>query len=138
MKKLYRLRNERVIAGVAGGLGRYLDIDPILVRLFFVLLVLSDGIGVMLYVILAFVIPEAPQGMEEMSVDRTAGTELRETRTRTVLGAGLLLFGLFFLLQTFDVPFATWLRLNDLWPLLLVAAGGVLIWRQYQEQHQGG
>jgi len=63
MDKLSRSRTHSMIGGVCGGLGRALRIDPTLVRLFFVLLALSDGIGVLIYIILWIVMPlEAPGG----------------------------------------------------------------------------
>jgi phage shock protein PspC (stress-responsive transcriptional regulator) len=56
-RKLYRSRNDSRIAGVCGGLGEYLEIDPTLVRLIFVLLALTGGHGVLLYIILWLIVP---------------------------------------------------------------------------------
>ena len=61
MKKIYRSKKERKIAGVCGGIAEYFNIDPTLVRLLWVLLVLFAGTGVLAYIICAFVIPEAPE-----------------------------------------------------------------------------
>jgi phage shock protein C len=55
--KLYRSTNDRMLMGVAGGLASYLNIDPVLVRLFFVLLTLSTGYGAIIYFVLAFLLP---------------------------------------------------------------------------------
>ncbi len=62
-KKLYRSRENRMIAGVCGGLGEYLNIDPTLIRLavVFLSLWLGGGGGLLLYFIAWFVIPEAPE-----------------------------------------------------------------------------
>ena len=60
-RKLYRSRNDSRIAGVCGGLGEYLDIDPTLVRLVFVLLALTGGHGVLLYIILWLIVPYPAQ-----------------------------------------------------------------------------
>jgi len=60
-RKLYRSRNDSRIAGVCGGLGEYLDIDPTLVRLIFVLLALTGGHGVLLYIILWLIVPYPTQ-----------------------------------------------------------------------------
>jgi phage shock protein C len=57
-KALKRSSQDRVLFGVAGGLGSYLNIDPVLVRLFFVLLTLAGGHGVLIYVVLALLMPE--------------------------------------------------------------------------------
>ncbi len=50
-KVLRRSRDDRVIAGVCGGLGRYLGIDPVVVRLAALVLVVAGGTGVLLYLI---------------------------------------------------------------------------------------
>ena len=59
-KKLYRSRTEKMVAGVCGGLGKYLAIDPTLIRLLFVLITLLGGSGVLVYLIMMIVIPEEP------------------------------------------------------------------------------
>ena len=58
-QRLMRSRNEKVIAGVAGGLAHYLAIDPVLIRLIFIGLVFT-GVGVILYPILWLVMPLEP------------------------------------------------------------------------------
>jgi len=60
-KRLYRSRTDRQIAGVAAGLAEYLGIDPTLVRLGFVLLALAGGPGLLLYIIMWMIVPEAPE-----------------------------------------------------------------------------
>lgn len=58
-KKLYRSRRNKMLCGVCGGLGEYLGIDPTVVRLLVVLLSLSSvGMGVVIYFVAAFIIPE--------------------------------------------------------------------------------
>lgn len=61
-KKLYKSSSDRKIAGVCGGLGEYLGVDPTVVRLVWVFAVLFAGVGLLAYVIAAVVIPEAPNG----------------------------------------------------------------------------
>jgi phage shock protein C len=48
---LRRSREDRVIAGVCGGLGRYLEVDPVLLRIALVILTVSGGLGVLLYLV---------------------------------------------------------------------------------------
>ena len=62
--KLYRSRDDRWIAGVCGGLGRHFKIDPILVRIGFILAVFGYGSGLILYIILAIFIEEDPINSE--------------------------------------------------------------------------
>lgn len=58
-KRLTRSRNERMFLGVAGGLANYLNIDPVLVRLFFVILgFATHGQILLVYLILALLMPE--------------------------------------------------------------------------------
>jgi phage shock protein C len=57
-KKLVRSSEDRIFFGVAGGLAAYLNIDPVLVRLFFVLLTLSTGYAPIIYILLALLMPE--------------------------------------------------------------------------------
>lgn len=61
-KKLYRSREHRVISGVLGGLGEYFGIDPIIVRLLFILVTIATGgiPGVIAYLVAIFVVPETP------------------------------------------------------------------------------
>ncbi len=58
-KKLYRSRKNRMLCGVCGGIGEYLNIDPTLVRLLAVLLGCS-GTGILVYIIAAIIIPDSP------------------------------------------------------------------------------
>lgn len=56
-KRLFRSTKNRMIAGVCGGIGEYLNIDPTIIRLLFVILGCSGGTGVVAYLIAAIVIP---------------------------------------------------------------------------------
>ncbi len=61
--RLYRSRTDRSLSGVAGGLAAYLGVDPTLVRVAWVLLaILSGGVFVLIYVVMAIVVPDAPDG----------------------------------------------------------------------------
>jgi phage shock protein C len=61
--KLTRSETNRRIAGVCGGLGEYFGIDPILIRLAFVLLVFMGGTGLLLYAVLWIVMPKGQPGV---------------------------------------------------------------------------
>lgn len=60
MNKLYRSKSNRIIAGVCGGIGEYLGIDPTFIRLLWVLFSLSIGAGLLAYIIAWIIIPEEP------------------------------------------------------------------------------
>ena len=67
-KKLYRLRENRIIFGVCGGLGKYFEIDPILFRALFVLITFTPpGFGILLYIILAIIVPMEPGILTEIN-----------------------------------------------------------------------
>lgn len=114
---LRRSRDDRVIAGVCGGLGRYFGIDAVILRIAFVVLLLAGGTGLLLYIVGWIAIPEerpgeavaaAPQGEHE----RRAGAE--------VIGIGLVLLGVFFLArEVFPDVFDS----DYLWPLALIVIG---------------
>ncbi len=56
-RRLYRSRNERVLWGVCGGLADYFGMDPVLVRIIFVLLIFANGLGILAYIIMAVLVP---------------------------------------------------------------------------------
>ena len=61
MKRLYRSKDQRMIAGVAGGIGEYFDIDPTIVRIALLLLLLPGFFpGILFYLILWVIIPPKP------------------------------------------------------------------------------
>ncbi len=60
MKRLYRSRSDRLLGGVCSGLGRYLNVDPTLMRLIFILLALIGGHGILVYLIMWLIVPEEP------------------------------------------------------------------------------
>ncbi len=60
MKQLTK-SNNRMIGGVCAGLAEYLDLDPTVVRVIWVFLVVFGGAGLLLYLILALIMPSAPQ-----------------------------------------------------------------------------
>lgn len=59
-KRLYRTKDEKMIAGVCGGIAKYFQVDPSLVRLAVVLLCMYAGTGLLVYLIATFIIPEEP------------------------------------------------------------------------------
>ena len=113
-----RSRSDRVIAGVCGGLGRYLAIDPVLLRVAFIILSLANGLGLIAYVVAWVAIPEE-------GTDRPAGPapEPRREMGRLVLGGSLVVLGLVLLLDRLAPD------LDELfWPVAVVA-GGVAVMR---------
>ncbi|HEX2056827.1 MAG TPA: PspC domain-containing protein [Actinomycetota bacterium] len=79
-RQLSRSTSDRKIAGVAGGVARYFDVDPNLVRIAWVLSVLLAGAGVLLYAILWIVLPEEPDGISIAGGRRSPALAIAEER----------------------------------------------------------
>lgn len=75
-KRLYRGRTNVMVSGVCGGIGQYLEIDPTLIRVFFALLTIVEGTGILLYVLLWVIVPLEPQ-LEDLLA------EISDTNTET-------------------------------------------------------
>jgi len=73
-KRLTKSKTERKIFGVCGGLAEYFGIDPTLVRLAFVVLALFNGIGLVIYIILAVIMP-SEESVEMVSVTRSSNVQ---------------------------------------------------------------
>jgi phage shock protein C len=58
--KLYRSRDKRMIAGVCGGLGEYIGVDPTIVRLLFALGIFLGTLTIWIYLVMMLIIPEEP------------------------------------------------------------------------------
>jgi phage shock protein C len=132
MKKLYRSRRESMISGVCGGLGQYLGIDPTIIRIFFVLLAFYHMLGVWVYLVMALLLPTAPEGYEE-NVEYTALGD--GTGTTKVIGGGLVVIGLLALISSLDLNFFSWLHFGNLWPVLLILFGAVLLARALNQEN---
>jgi phage shock protein C len=114
---LRRSSDDRLLAGVCGGLGRYLGVDPVLLRIAAVVLALANGLGLIAYVIAWIVIPE------ERSGQPAAGARPpRQEMGRLVLGGSLVVLGLVLLLDRLAPDLQ---RL--FWPLAVVAAGAAIM-----------
>lgn len=118
-KRFYRSRHSRVIAGVAGGIGQYFDVDPVLVRVGFVLLAVTPAaaISIVGYILLAAVLPLRPDGEPEPVV----ASSVSIGHGREVAGIALVGFGL--LLLAANAGLFNLVRWDIFWPLALVAAG---------------
>lgn len=120
--RLYRSRQDRLLGGVCGGLGQYFGIDPVIVRLAFVLL-LTTGIGFLAYLVLWIVVPECPHGVAEtIAPSRWVGRDGRE-----VFAWVLVFLGLVILLS--NLQMLRWLDWSIFWPVLLIAIGAGLLAR---------
>ncbi len=74
-KRLQRSRTNRMLAGVSGGIGRYYEFNPTIIRILFVFFSLFIGGGLLVYIILWIVIPEEPETAEQTDEVLTAEGE---------------------------------------------------------------
>ncbi len=72
MKKIYKIEKDKKLCGVCGGIAEYLEIDPTLVRLVWLVAVLCAGVGALAYLIAAIVLPKKSD-----VVDENAETEIK-------------------------------------------------------------
>ena len=59
-KRLFRSRKDRILGGVCGGMGNYFNLDPVLVRVIWVVLLFAAGVGFLAYILAWIIIPEEP------------------------------------------------------------------------------
>lgn len=88
IRRLYRSRSNRMIAGVAGGLGEFLGLDPTIVRLLFVFSLFLSGVGLLVYVVMLLVVPEeplpqTPAAPERMAADTSGDAPKPKRKTAT-------------------------------------------------------
>jgi len=142
--KLVRSSTDRMVSGVCGGLAAYLGIEAVWVRLFFVLISLANGVGLLVYLILWIIMPEA--GREGATPSQTIESNVQEVtntaqqfaqnigqavqsgpnrRAGIIVGAALIVLGVVFLLDTLHV--LAWFRFDQLWPLILILGGLALL-----------
>lgn len=158
-KRLYRSRSDRIIWGVCGGLANYFNIDPVLVRIVFVLLVFVNGLGILAYIIMAILIPlegskaatpktTIRENVDEIKQSATGlGDEIRsrftredspgkstavarDRRSRNILGTALIVVGIIALMGALNLFW--WFRWAFLWPGILIIVGLIIIfaWRR--------
>ena len=65
MKKLYKSRTDKKIDGVCAGIAKYLNLDPTIIRLLWVILAVAAGSGILAYILCMIIIPTEPDSIEE-------------------------------------------------------------------------
>ncbi|AKM82518.1 TPA: PspC domain-containing protein [Candidatus Berkelbacteria bacterium] len=152
-KELVRPKKGRVLFGVAQGLGEYFEIDPVIVRIIFIILTIWGGIGVILYILGIFLIPdengdEIEKEAKDLKKDKEKIKDKFQANTRSVAEevkyksnnyanqydhekkSGSIIFGLivlvFGLMLLFNNIFP-WFSWGRFWPLILITIGLIII-----------
>jgi phage shock protein PspC (stress-responsive transcriptional regulator) len=123
-RRLVRTADDRWLAGVCAGLGRYFDVSPLVYRIAFAALAFAGGTGILLYIAAVLVIPS------ETAEDSIAVEALRDHRDRPWLLAGVGLLGFGAVLALSEARF--WPGPGNVW-LAATIAGAALVW-----WHMGG
>ena len=148
-KRLVRDKKHGVIGGVAAGFGRYLDVDPVLVRVAFVLLAFANGLGILAYLVSWVLIPRDPEGeaatsspgepapqapmAEVLGQASQFAAEVRQAapgveNVQAGVGAFLILIGAVILADNLGwLRWPHWANVETLWPLALVGLGAGLM-----------
>ncbi|MEX0836192.1 MAG: PspC domain-containing protein [Nitriliruptor sp.] len=112
--RLRRTRTDRVVAGVSGGLGRYLGVDPAIVRIGFVVLTFAGFVGPLIYGVL----------WVTTTVEPDTPLEGRRPTVQQAVALALITLGALLLLRSVGLWFGDAL----VWPIVLAAAGAAVVW----------
>jgi phage shock protein PspC (stress-responsive transcriptional regulator) len=138
-RHLYRCRHDRRLAGVAAGVAEFFDLDVTLVRILWFLSIFVGGLGILLYIGLALIVPNEPLTADELAAAAAPGvpgTAVRAHAARagagsgsggrvaTFIGLALILLGTLALL---DASIPGWHSWRLLWPAFLVGIGALLV-----------
>ncbi len=132
-KRLFKSRANKIIAGVCGGLAEYFDVDPVIMRVLFVLLAFFGGSGFILYIACAIIMPKPVIDVAGME----ASVESRSTNARKlfgialIIGGAIILFsnlGLFSFLHMWDISWSL------VFPVLLILLGMAIIYYRQAER----
>ena len=147
-RRLYRCRHDQRVAGVASGLAEYFDIDPTIVRVLWVISIFFGGLGLLLYIAMAIIVPLEPEGAYLAGTQtgeptaeggapvpsatdwHTAAANHRHVsrgsgRAASIFGIILILFGSLALVDAFLPAWADGGRF--LWPAFIVGIGALLV-----------
>ncbi len=132
-KRLFRIRENKILGGVCTGIGEYFDIDPVLVRVAFIVFGLLHGLGILLYIILWIVVPEkngTPNFKGKNASFDNENSEVKETKTngRIIAGFFLIIIGLLFLSERFFPGLGP----QEILSLILIIIGTIILWDAFK------
>ena len=132
-KRLFKSRTNKIIAGVCGGLAEYFDVDPVIMRILFVLLAFFGGSGFILYIACAIIMPK-----QLINLDGPAApVQSRTANARKLFGIALIIGGAIVLFSNlgFFSFFHVWdISWSLVFPILLILLGMAIIYYRQAEQ----
>ncbi len=139
-KKLYRSESDQVIAGVAGGLAEYFDIDSTLIRIAIAFLFMVGGSGILAYILLWIVVPSEStlkskdyiqanaQEIKSKAQNLASSISNSKNHSNNTGAIFIIILGIFLLFSNFGI--FEWFDLSKLWPLIIIVLGIHLLSRK--------
>lgn len=144
-KRLSRSDRDKIIAGVAGGLGEYFNVDPNIIRILFILMAVFGGSGLIIYIVLWLILPSKSKASENSQDAIRSNIEDMKSTTKTfahsIRNPGsapenskfwwavvIIVIGFFFLMHNYGLLGP--LEIEKLWPLVLIIFGLAIILRK--------
>ncbi|MCY4653505.1 MAG: PspC domain-containing protein [Dehalococcoidia bacterium] len=137
-RRLYKSSGDKMISGVSGGMAEYFGIDPVFVRLGWIVSVfLTGGISILIYIAMIFVVPKRAYnstttsdagengGQGAIESDETEGH--RRERNRYFLGIGLILAGVALLIYNMNIYFLSTIDWGILGAVAVIGVGVALL-----------
>lgn len=142
--RLYKSRKSKMIGGVAGGLGDYFDIDPVIVRVLFIITAFAWGVSIIAYILMWIILPENPDELEyyyeftgekpeNLSEEYGEDTNKKKSDRKIIAGIFLIGFGLIIFID----KVTDWIQFKYVWPLILVVIGASLVYGSYKRKSGG-
>ncbi|MEW6411761.1 MAG: PspC domain-containing protein [Candidatus Zixiibacteriota bacterium] len=136
-KRLYRSSTNKIIAGLCGGLGQYMDIDPVILRLISVILIFATGgVAILVYFIAWLIVPKAEEEsmLHQATSDQPVSNQSNSISSWKGFWPGIILISIGLLLVMRETWY--WFHWDELWPIILIGAGLYLILRRNRKRKQ--
>ena len=137
-RRLYKSSGDKMMSGVSGGMAEYFGIDPVFVRLGWIVSVfLTGGISILIYIAMIFVVPKRAYNPEatsdagendgQVAIESDRTESQRRERNRYFLGIGLVLAGVALLVYNMNFYFLRMIDWGILGAVAVLGGGGALL-----------
>lgn len=155
-RRLYRSRENKMIAGVCGGIAEYFNLDPTMIRLAAAILLVVTNVPIFIaYIICAIVIPEGKNDMyeydnypdysqdkdysnqanEESNYSYYEGTyegNQKKKNNQRIIGIGMIIIGGIML---FDMHYV-WIDTSIFWSIAIIGCGGLMLYNSRRREQE--